>query len=281
MKLAQLLVEPRMVTGVAGSVRSCLFGAVEKLESGHPLCRAVQRMTGPDSAPRDLSLTAHARLLDLGSEEGEPGPGLVLGLPSGDGEAQVSGPFTWIAWGLPVPSVNLFLGPVLRRWSTSLREGAGPDEAEKLLSSRDFAESAVKTRVTVGDALTLLSYRIYPGTPITEIQHLMIRRGLSSVPVVGKNLEVLGVVTADDVLPHVLPDAKGAEPFTLRRLAAREVMARSVMCASPEEGLLEASRSMIARGMAQLPVVREGELIGFLERATVLRAFVGAIVSTK
>jgi len=36
---------------------------------------------------------------------------------------------------------------------------------------------------------------------------------------------------------------------------------------------------MIARGVPMLPVVRDGELIGFLERLPVMRAFAEAIVT--
>jgi len=124
--------------------------------------------------------------------------------------------------------------------------------------------------ILVGHAVTPLSYRIYPDTPVSEVVQLMLRRGVRSVPVVGKDLEVLGVITAGDVLPHTLPDGDRelAQPIT-----ARDVMTRSVLCVSEEDPLLEASKAMVKRGVAQLPVVREGELIGFLERSTVMRAF--------
>ena len=35
---------------------------------------------------------------------------------------------------------------------------------------------------------------------------------------------------------------------------------------------------MIGRGVSMLPVVRDGEIIGFLTRGTVMRAFAEAIV---
>jgi CBS domain-containing protein len=58
---------------------------------------------------------------------------------------------------------------------------------------------------------------------------------------------------------------------------ARDVMTRSVLCVSEEQTLLEASRAMLGRDVGQLPVVREGELIGFLDRMTIMRAFAETI----
>ncbi|NNM33472.1 MAG: CBS domain-containing protein, partial [Gemmatimonadetes bacterium] len=100
---------------------------------------------------------------------------------------------------------------------------------------------------------------------------LMIRRGVRAVPVVGQDLEVLGVITGGDLLPHAVPG--NGENEAGDRITARDVMTRSVLCVSEEQTLLEASRAMIGRDVGQLPVVREGEMIGFLDRVTVMKAF--------
>ena len=49
-------------------------------------------------------------------------------------------------------------------------------------------------------------------------------------------------------------------------------MQRSVMCVSEEQSLVDAANLMVNRDVDELPVVREGVLVGFLERETVLRA---------
>ena len=56
---------------------------------------------------------------------------------------------------------------------------------------------------------------------------------------------------------------------------ARDVMSRTVMCVSEDQSLMEAANLMVNRDVAQLPVVREGELIGFLTRDTTLQRLQG------
>lgn len=282
MKLGDMLAEPRTAAGIGEDRLASLDALASRLGRSHPLAQALRRAADAGQAPRDLKLGAGFRLLDVGglraeTEEGEPG--LLLGLDSPDS----SDPTTpveqaaWIAWGLSVPSVNLFLAPALRRLSSGLSKGRTRDDLDGLLSSRGFAETSVKERVAVEDVVTPLSYRVYPDTSVAEVQHLMLRRTLSAVPVVGGRREVLGVITAADVLPHVLPRQEEG-PAGAAHLVARDVMNRSVLCVAAEEGLAEAGRAMVERGVAQLPVVRDGEMIGFLGRAAVMRAFAETVV---
>ena len=290
MTLAQLLVQPKVLVGVKKDAWASLPAAAAQLDRGHPLHQAVRRAARSGAAPRDLALMRGVRLLDLGGGNGgddesrsaQAGPGLLLGMPADRADAERISDVTWVAWGLSVPSVNLFLVPALRRACSGFGKEPVRSEVDEIMQSREFATARVASRVAVEDALTPLSYRIYPDTPVDEVQQLMARRGLAAVPVVGKNREVLGVITDGDVVPHVLPRQEGEDGLAGESaLAARDVMTRSVLCVGADEPLLDASRSMVARGVGQLPVVREGELIGFLERATVLRAFGGAVAADK
>jgi CBS domain-containing protein len=43
------------------------------------------------------------------------------------------------------------------------------------------------------------------------------------------------------------------------------------MCISEEQSLIEAASIMVNRGVEQLPVIREGEMVGLLTRREVLR----------
>lgn len=125
----------------------------------------------------------------------------------------------------------------------------------------------------VEHAVTAFSYRIYPDTPFHEVLDLMIRRELHAVPVVGENYEVLGIITTGDAL-HALLKGGGARPAgdDDAQLVARDVMTRTVLCVSEDQLLAEAAQMMANRDVEQLPVVRDGSLIGFLTRDSVLRA---------
>lgn len=153
-----------------------------------------------------------------------------------------------------------------------LLEADGP-EAILALEGLDGVE--VHDRLVVEDALTPLQYRVYPDTPMDEVVDLMIRRGLHAVPVVGENHEVLGILTGGDALEHLLPRRLGGDRNERGPSPARDVMSRSVLCVSENQPLAEAANMMLNRDVAQLPVVREGQLIGMLTRETVLRQLFG------
>jgi predicted transcriptional regulator len=54
-------------------------------------------------------------------------------------------------------------------------------------------------------------------------------------------------------------------------LMAREIMTRSVMCISEDQSMVEAANLMVNKGVSQVPVVRGGELVGFLTAETALQ----------
>lgn len=159
-----------------------------------------------------------------------------------------------------------------RERSRAVLEAASPEEA---LAPEWLEGVDVHDELLVQDALTPLKYRVYPDTPMTEVVDLIVRRGLHAVPVVGENHEVLGIITSGDALAHLLPRRVGGEEDTEPPLLARDVMSRSVLCVSEDQALVEAANTMINKQVAQLPVVREGQLIGFLTRETVLRQLFG------
>lgn len=124
----------------------------------------------------------------------------------------------------------------------------------------------------VEHAVSAISYRIFADTPFYEALDLMIRRGLHAVPVVGEEYEVLGIITTGDALDALLkggPRSDGA--IGGADLVAREVMTRTVLCVSEDQLLMEAAQMMANRDVEQLPVVRDGALIGFLTRDSLLR----------
>ena len=127
----------------------------------------------------------------------------------------------------------------------------------------------------VEDAAEAAKYRVYADTPLTEVVDLMVRRGLRAVPVVGERYEVLGIITTGDALGRVLRDTRADETEGERPLTARDIMTRAVLCVSENQPLADAARMMVNRKVEQLPVVRDGELVGLITRNAVLRALHG------
>lgn len=172
--------------------------------------------------------------------------------------------------------------PTLGRW---VREG---DHARRLVSARyadevlalpGLGRIGLTDRLRVEAAMAPVTYRVYPDTPAAEVLDLMVRRSLQAVPVVGEGYEVLGVITVGDALRHLLPRRRAADggdaPLDVEGRTARDIMTRSVLCVSEDQALTDAAAMMVNRDVGDLPVVREGELVGILTRDAVLKALHG------
>ena len=136
-------------------------------------------------------------------------------------------------------------------------------------------ETPINETLLVEDAVEPAQYRIYAHTPISEVIDLMVRRGIRAVPVVGESYEVLGIITAGEALIQVLKETPGEKKWTegaAGRATARDVMTRSVLCVSETQPLSDAARMMVNQRVEQLPVVRDGELVGLITRDAILKA---------
>lgn len=275
MRFGELLREPRVLTGPGGDAWDSLRGSADALPGDHPLRDILLRADSGRGRPRPMPLGRNLAALNLGRGAAEPGVALWLSGPA------THRPFSsgeWLLWGLSRPTVNLFVLPVLAGLTDAIGEAGTVDDINEVLTSGSWLNKRLDLEVRVEKVVTPLTYRIYPDTPLPEIQHLLLRRKLAAVPVVGANHEILGVITVSDILPHMLPGPDNPGIRVRRPVAARDVMTRAVLCVSADEPLIEAGRSMIARGVRMLPVVRDAELIGFLEQETVMRAFADTIL---
>lgn len=272
------MVPPGVIRTSGDDPLRCLEPGASELPQDHPVVVAARRSAESGVPPWRVPLSERVDFVNLGRSC--PDPGLVVCLSS-DRRSNGGRGATWVAWGLPRPSVNLYLGPVLARLSQDLKNGSMNQEVLELIASKAFSESHIDTDVRVEHVFEPLTYRIYPDTPVGEIQHLMLRRGLEAIPVVGEGHELLGVISVVDVLCHILPTREGGPPSGRRGLVARDLMTRSVLCVSENESLAAASRSLISRGVSSLPVVADGRLVGFLSRETVMQAYAEAFVTAR
>lgn len=148
--------------------------------------------------------------------------------------------------------------------------------ADGVLRVTGFMELDPHRSLLVEDVVEPIQYRVYPDTPYSEVADLMVRRSLQAVPVVGEDYEFLGVITTGEALHELVSQARvesvgGSSANTRAEPTAREIMTRTVMCISEEQSLIEAASIMVNRKVEQLPVIREGEMVGLLTRGEVLR----------
>lgn len=170
--------------------------------------------------------------------------------------------------------------PALTRF---LREKASAERlrncrsASEITSFRGFMDIEVQDQLLVADGLSPLQYRVYADTPLSEVVGLMVRQSIRAVPVVGEKLDFLGLITSGDAIRYLLPEhlTGEKEAGVSGALLAKEMMIRSIMCISEDQSLVEAANLMANKGVSQLPVVRGGELVGFLTVDNALKLLFG------
>jgi CBS domain-containing protein len=128
------------------------------------------------------------------------------------------------------------------------------------------------TTLLVDDAIEPVSHCLSPDTPLSEVIDLIVRRRVGAVPIVGEASEVLGIITSGDALYQMLRGSGTEDGVAGEELTARDVMTRTVLCVSEGQPLIEAAHMMVHKKVEQLPVVREGKLVGMITRSKVLRA---------
>lgn len=157
--------------------------------------------------------------------------------------------------------------------SKELGAAASAEAFSRIVVSHD---SVIRPDLAVQDLMSRQFQTVSPETLLSEALHLMVRHGRRGLPVVSDNGEVLGLVTEVELIQHFLPQALGpvstdesAKP-PVQDVEVRDVMQRSVLCLSEEQLIVDVLGIMLSEGSTQLPVVREGKLVGLLSRTDII-----------
>lgn len=135
--------------------------------------------------------------------------------------------------------------------------------------------SRLKT-MKAGEIMSRFAITTAKGTPLTEVAHLMSRFKISGVPVVDKNKEICGVVTATDlfrVLNEITNDAESENSlFNSDNIVVDVIMTKEVYSVTEETSLYDIIKLMGNKNIHTLPVISDKEIIGIIGRRDVLNA---------
>lgn len=138
------------------------------------------------------------------------------------------------------------------------------------------------------DIMTTPVVTVSADTPISEIAALLFEKRISAVPVLEEG-RLVGLVGEVDLLHRyeIGTDRKAAGSWWLRLLGrdpspgeyvksharhARDVMRHDVPTVSPETPVAELADLFATRGIRRFAVLRDGELVGIVSRADIVRA---------
>ena len=140
------------------------------------------------------------------------------------------------------------------------------------------------THQCVRDVMTNAVLTVKPQTPYKDIVALLDARRIAAVPVVDVQGQVLGVVSETDLLykqdPNLDNDAAithrwhGVAAAKAAATVAADVMSAPAVVISAHGTVAEAARTMLVRGIKQLPVVDvTGRLIGLVTTRDLLKIY--------
>jgi CBS domain-containing protein len=124
-----------------------------------------------------------------------------------------------------------------------------------------------------------------PTMTLREAAALLVEKRISGLPVVNDKNEVVGVISEADILVKaggtvsrnrllgwlLEPDFGGRDKIHAETVG--EAMSAPALTISSHRPVHEAARLMVTEGVNRLPVLEDGQLVGIVTRADVVRAF--------
>jgi CBS domain-containing protein len=140
--------------------------------------------------------------------------------------------------------------------------------------------------MSIRDVMSENVFTVTPDTPLKVVATRMLEYGISGMPVVDAEEQVLGVVSETDILfkERTAPDRSGlvdwlvhyGEDPPLAKLDARtagEAMTTPAVTIPSGRSVEDGATLMLDLGIDRLPVVDSGRLVGIVTRTDLVRAF--------
>lgn len=144
------------------------------------------------------------------------------------------------------------------------------------------------------DVMTPNVISVDPGAEVQGIASLLVEHGISAVPVVDNDDQVLGIVSENDLMRRVESEGDKHKSWWLKWLSgnnpvdyvkshgrkASEIMTPDPITIEEDEPLYSIAALLEKHGIKRVPVVREGKLVGIVSRADLLRGFSVTVADT-
>jgi CBS domain-containing protein len=109
-------------------------------------------------------------------------------------------------------------------------------------------------------------HSVSPDATVYEAMHMMAAKGIGAVLVI-ENGSLLGIVSAKDYGTRVVLQGKNGKD-----VLAREVMTSPVVTVGPDVKITDGLQIMTTKKIRHLPILENGELVGVVTLADLVRA---------
>lgn len=107
-----------------------------------------------------------------------------------------------------------------------------------------------------------------PNTEINRAMHILLERRISGAPVLDENGWLVGVLSKKDCLKAALHAAYWREWGQ----SVADYMSRDVQTLQADMDIIGAAEAFLASSFRRFPVMHQGQLVGQISRADILRA---------
>lgn len=148
--------------------------------------------------------------------------------------------------------------------------------------------------MNAGDLMSRDVVKVAPETPLRDVARILLQHQLSAVPVVDTAGAVVGMVSEGDLIGRKRTERETRSEWWLTRLAegeplndeflshiqgplavAREVMSSPVISVTEDTPFDEIAALMATHRVKRVPVIRDGQIVGIVRRADLLRSIGG------
>jgi CBS domain-containing protein len=147
------------------------------------------------------------------------------------------------------------------------------------------------------DVMTAEVITVAPTTPVQEVAKLLSERGISGVPVVDGDNQLVGIISEGDLLHRAetgtervrderrrswwldsLASNQARDYVKAHARTAQDVMTRDVASVYETTPLTDVAALLETKRIKRVPVLRAGKLVGIVSRANLVRALAAADV---
>jgi len=136
---------------------------------------------------------------------------------------------------------------------------------EQFRPERDRLDPEPEDQVLVQDVMQHGLLTVYPDTSLYRVMDMIARHHVTGVPVVDKEMNLLGIITETDVLSFM--DTPGAVEATVEPF-----MTSDVISFGPRANLHDVCRCLIEHSFHRVPIVDGTRLVGIIRRSDILRS---------
>ena len=133
--------------------------------------------------------------------------------------------------------------------------------------------------IKAGTIMSKFAITIKDDERITILAHLMMRFKISGVPVINKNGETCGIVTATDLfnlMRAIISDIDDdLELIKYQNIKVNNIMTKDAVSITEDTSLFEIAKIMCEKSIHTLPImgITKNEIVGVIGRRDILNAF--------